>query len=50
MLANVGRAMRTLKPGGRAKDWRGVQYQDCGQYMRELLEIEDRDREANSRA
>jgi len=39
--------MRSLKLGGLAKDWRSVEYHDPEQYMRELLEIEVREREAN---
>ena len=50
MIENIEQAMRTLKLGGLAKDWRSVQYQDSDQYMRELLEIEVREREANRMA
>lgn len=50
MIENIEQAMRTLKLGGLAKDWRSVQYQDTDQYMRELLEIEVREREANRMA
>jgi DNA replication protein DnaC len=42
--------MRTLKLGGLAKEWRSVKYQDSEQYMRELLDIEVREREANRMA
>jgi len=44
---NVEQTMRTLKLGGMAKEWRRVIYQDSEQYMRDLLEIEVREREAN---
>jgi DNA replication protein DnaC len=39
--------MRTLKLGGLAKEWRSIKYQDNEQYMRDLLEIEVLEREAN---
>ena len=38
-------AMRTLKLGGMAKDWREVKYQNNEQYLSELLDIEMRERE-----
>jgi len=43
----IEQTMRTLKLSGMAKDWRNVVYQDSEQYMRELLNIEVREREAN---
>jgi DNA replication protein DnaC len=46
-LQNIEQTMRTLKLGGLAKDWRSVEYRDNEQYMRELLDIEVREREAN---
>ena len=49
-LQSIEQTMRTLKLGGMAKDWRGVKYQDPEQYMRELLDIEVREREANRMA
>jgi len=39
--------MRTLKLSGLAKEWRSVPYHDGEQYMRDLLDIEVREREAN---
>jgi DNA replication protein DnaC len=39
--------MRALKLSGLAKEWRGVAYRDSEQYIRDLLEIEIREREAN---
>jgi len=42
--------MRTLKLSGLAKDWRSVEYRDAEQYMRELLDIEIRERDANRMA
>jgi DNA replication protein DnaC len=39
--------MKTLKLSGLAKDWRSVEYQNPEQYMRELLDIEIRERDAN---
>jgi DNA replication protein DnaC len=44
---SVEQAMRALKLGGLAKEWRGVVYHDSEQYMRDLLDIEIREREAN---
>jgi len=44
---SIEQTMRTLKLGGLAKEWRNVEYRDVEQYMRELLEIEVREREAN---
>jgi len=41
--------MRSLKLGGLAKEWRDVEYHGKEQYMRDLLEIEIREREANRR-
>ena len=49
-LQSIEQTMRTLKLSGLAKDWRSVQYQNPEQYMRDLLEIEVREREANRMA
>ena len=49
-LQSIEQTMRTLKLGGLAKDWRSVEYRDSEQYMRDLLEIEVREREANRMA
>jgi DNA replication protein DnaC len=46
-LQSIEQTMRTLKLGGLAKDWRSVGYRDNEQYLRELLDIEVREREAN---
>jgi DNA replication protein DnaC len=46
-LQSIEQTMRTLKLGGLAKDWRNVEYLDNEQYLRELLDIEVREREAN---
>jgi len=46
-LQSIEQTMRTLKLSGLAKEWRNVVYRDSEQYMRELLEIEVREREAN---
>ena len=43
----IEQTMKTLKLGGMAKDWRNVKYRSPEQYMRELLEIEVRERETN---
>lgn len=50
MIDSIEQTMRTLKLGGLAKDWRSVKYRDAEQYMRELLEIEVRERKANRMA
>ena len=50
ILQSIEQTMRTLKLGGLAKEWRNVTYSDNEQYMRELLEIEVREREANRMA
>jgi len=44
---SIEATMRSLKLGGLAKEWRSVEYRDSEQYMRDLLEIEVREREAN---
>ena len=46
-LQSIEQTMRTLKLGGLAKDWREVAYHDNEQYLRDLLDIEVREREAN---
>jgi DNA replication protein DnaC len=47
---SIEQTMRTLKLGGLAKEWRGVAYRNNEQYMRDLLDIEVREREANRTA
>ena len=47
MPEQIEQYMRTLKLGGMAREWRGVEFQDKEQYVRELLELELREREAN---
>lgn len=47
MPEQIEQYMRTLKLGGMAKEWRGVDFQDPEQYVRELLELELREREVN---
>jgi len=49
-LQSIEQTMRTLKLGGLAKEWRNVTYSDPEQYMRELLDIEVKEREANRMA
>lgn len=44
---SIEQVMKTLKLGGMAKDWRSVKYKSNEQYLRELLEIETQEREAN---
>jgi len=44
---SIEQTMKTLKLGGLAKEWRNVKYHDNEQYMRELLDIEVKEREAN---
>lgn len=47
MPEQIEQYMRTLKLGGMAREWRSVEFQDKEQYVRELLELELREREAN---
>ena len=47
LFESIEQTMRTLKLGGMAKEWRSVTHEDNEQYMRKLLEIEVREREAN---
>jgi DNA replication protein DnaC len=47
---SIEQTMRTLKLGGMAKEWRNIVYRDNEQYMRELLDIEVKEREANRMA
>ena len=47
MNTTIEQTMRSLKLGGLAKEWRNVAYCDTEQYMRDLLEIEVREREGN---
>jgi DNA replication protein DnaC len=49
-LPSIEQTMRTLKLGGLAREWRNVTYQDNEQYIRALLDIEIREREANRMA
>lgn len=49
-LPSIEQTMRSLKLGGLAKEWRNVAYHDNEQYMRDLLDIEVREREANRMA
>lgn len=50
MIQNIEQVMRNLKLGGLAKEWRNVAYHDTEQFMRDLLDIEVREREANRMA
>lgn len=47
MSEQIEQYMRTLKLGGMAREWRSVEFQDKEQYVRELLELELRERDAN---
>lgn len=47
MPEQIEQYMRTLKLGGMAKGWRSVDFQNPEQYVRELLELELREREVN---
>ncbi|MDR1539977.1 MAG: ATP-binding protein [Clostridiales bacterium] len=49
-LPSLEQTMRALKLGGLAKEWRGVECRDPEQYLRELLDIEVREREASRMA
>jgi len=50
MIETIEQTMKSLKLGGLAKDWRNVEFHDTEQYVRELLEVEVREREANRMA
>ena len=45
-MPEIEQAMRKLKLGGMAKNWRSVDYHNKEQYVSELLELELREREA----
>ncbi len=47
MPEQIEQYMRTLKLGGMAREWRNVEFQNTEQYVRELLELELREREVN---
>ena len=47
MIEPIEQAMRTLKLGGLAKEWRSVAYENTEQYVSDLLQLELREREAN---
>lgn len=47
MAEQIEQYMRTLKLGGMAREWRSVEFHDPEQYVRELLELELREREVN---
>ena len=47
MIESIEQTMKALKLGGLARDWRSIEYHDNEQYLRDLLEIEVREREAN---
>jgi len=49
-IVSIEQTMRALKLGGLVKEWRSVNYHDNEQYMRELLNIEMKEREANRMA
>lgn len=46
-MDSIEQSMRTLKLGGLAKEWRSVEFRDTEQYVRDLLELELRERESN---
>ena len=43
----IEKYMRALKLGGLAKEWQTIKYENTEQYLRELLELELREREVN---
>lgn len=47
MAEQIEQYTRTLRLGGLAKEWRGVEFKNTEQYVTELLLIELREREAN---
>lgn len=44
---SIEQTMRSLKLGGLAKEWQSVKYKNNEQYLRDLLEIEVKERESN---
>ena len=40
MYESIEQAMRTLKLGGMAREWRSVTYENNEQYVTELLQLE----------
>lgn len=46
-MPEIEQAMRQLKLGGMAKNWREVEFRDREQYVSDLLRLELREREAN---
>ena len=46
-MPDIEQAMRQLKLGGMAKNWREVEFRDREQYVSDLLRLELREREAN---
>ena len=49
-LNSIEQTMRNLKLGALAKQWRSVTYRSNEQYLRELLDIEAKERDANRMA
>ena len=49
-LPSIEQAVWSLKLGGLAKEWRNVTYHDDEQYLRDLLDIKVKEREANRMA
>lgn len=47
MPEQIEQYMRILKLGGMAREWRSVEFQNTEQYVKELLELELREREVN---
>ena len=44
MAESIEQAMRTLKLGGMAKEWRSVAYENNEQYVTDLLQLELKER------
>lgn len=47
MDKSIEQMMRELKLGGLAKDWRSIEFRDTDQYVRDLLTLEQLEREGN---
>ena len=47
MSEQIELMMRQVKPGGMAKGWHSVRYENTEQYVTELLKLELQEREAN---
>ena len=47
MNKSIEQMLRELKLGGLAKDWRSIEFKNPEQYVRDLLTLEELERESN---